>query len=198
MNSIVCIRFTQNFAQEANGFASRAVILIPFSSSSLSLHLPVSLILIFFSHSHIFLFYRADLNGDNILSLQELARYINRRIRDHIETSIRNNPILFSEIDRSPPNGLITWDEYYTYFLRQLGYDDAFIEQIDRERSSNFDRKTKDLLLRDKALWNEAARTDTFSLTLDEFLAFKHPGKVHILGQVFLDKHKFKVHFWMK
>lgn len=29
--------------------------------------------------------------------------------------------------------------------------------------------------MRDKALWNEAARTDSFSLTLDEFLTFRHP-----------------------
>ncbi|XP_031634762.1 45 kDa calcium-binding protein [Contarinia nasturtii] len=120
-------------------------------------------------------FKKADLDGDDALSLQELARYINRRIRTHIEASIRNNPIIFSEIDQSPRNGLITWDEYYTYFLKQLGYDDAFIQQIDRKRNSNLDRNTKDLLIRDKALWNEAARTDTFFLTLDEFLAFKHP-----------------------
>lgn len=30
-------------------------------------------------------------------------------------------------------------------------------------------------MMKDKALWNEAARTDSFSLTLDEFLTFRHP-----------------------
>lgn len=30
-------------------------------------------------------------------------------------------------------------------------------------------------MMRDKALWSEAARTDSFSLTLDEFLTFRHP-----------------------
>lgn len=118
------------------------------------------------------------MDGDALLSLQELARFINRRIRNHIEASIRNNPIQFSEIDRSPPNGLVTWDEYYAYFLRTLGFDDAFIQQIHNERDSHLDRKTKELLMREKALWNEAARTDSFSLTLDEFLAFRHPGKI--------------------
>lgn len=117
------------------------------------------------------------MNDDGILSLQELARFINRRIRDHIEASIRNNPIQFSEIDRSPPNGLVTWDEYFTYFLKTLGYDDAAIRQADRSRHTNLDRKTKEALTREKALWNEAARTDSFSLTLDEFLSFRHPGK---------------------
>lgn len=113
-----------------------------------------------------------------MLSLQELARYINRRIRKHIEASIRDNPIQFSQIDQAPRNGLVTWDEYYAHFLRTLGFNDAFIQQINHERDSKLDRKTKELLLQEKALWNEAARTDSFSLTLDEFLAFRHPGKV--------------------
>lgn len=112
-----------------------------------------------------------------MLSLQELARFINRRIRDHIETSIQNNPILFSQIDQSPRNGLVTWDEYYTYLLKTLGFDDNFIRKVDRNRNSNLDRKTKELLMHDKALWNEAARSDSYQLTLDEFLAFKHPGE---------------------
>lgn len=29
--------------------------------------------------------------------------------------------------------------------------------------------------MKDKALWSEVARTDPYSLTLDEFLAFQHP-----------------------
>lgn len=120
------------------------------------------------------------MDGNAFLSLQELARYINRRIRNHIEASIRNNPIQFSEIDQAPRNGLVTWDEYYAFFLKSLGFDDAFIQQINHARKSNLDRKTKELLMREKALWNEAARTDSFSLTLDEFLAFRHPGKIII------------------
>lgn len=136
----------------------------------------------FFSTYFIF---RADLNEDALLTLQELARYINRRIRDHIESSIHNNPIVFSQIDQAPPNGLVTWDEYYTYVLRQLGYDNAFIRQV-KNRSAQLDRKTKELIMRDKALWNEAARTDSFQLTLDEFLAFRHPGEGFIFS--FLEK----------
>lgn len=120
------------------------------------------------------------MNDDTVLSLQELARYINRRIRDHIESSIRNNPILFSQIDQAPPNGLVSWDEYHAYFLRELGYDDAFIKQV-KSHQKSLDRKTKELLMRDKALWNEAARTDSYTLTLDEFLAFRHPGKLFLL-----------------
>lgn len=125
------------------------------------------------------------MNEDALLTLQELARYINRRIRDHIESSIHNNPIVFSQIDQAPPNGLVTWDEYYTYVLRQLGYDNAFIRQV-KNRSVQLDRKTKELIMRDKALWNEAARTDSFQLTLDEFLAFRHPGEVFSKNKLFI------------
>ena len=41
-------------------------------------------------------------------------------------------------------------------------------------------------MMRDKALWNEAARTDSFSLTLDEFLSFRHPesSAVNLLSLV--------------
>lgn len=36
-----------------------------------------------------------------------------------------------------------------------------------------------ELIARDKASWSEAARTDPDSLTLDEFLAFRHPESSH-------------------
>lgn len=41
-------------------------------------------------------------------------------------------------------------------------------------------------MMKDKALWNEAARTDSFSLTLDEFLSFRHPesSAVNLLSLV--------------
>lgn len=111
-----------------------------------------------------------------MLSIQELARYINRRIREHIEASIRNNPFNFSDIDRAPRNGLVTWDEYYAHFLRSHGFNAKAIKEAKWGGKVNLDRNTKELLARDRALWNEAARTDSFSLTLDEFLAFQHPG----------------------
>lgn len=33
--------------------------------------------------------------------------------------------------------------------------------------------------MRDKAAWSEAARSDPDQLTLDEFLAFRHPESSH-------------------
>lgn len=84
--------------------------------------------------------------------------------------------MIFSEIDKAPRNGLITWDEYYSYFLKERGYSDEFIKHVDRQRHTAVDRKSREQIVKDKVMWNEAARTDSYSLTLDEFLAFRHPG----------------------
>lgn len=119
---------------------------------------------------------RADWNDDSLLTLQELAKFINLRICDHIEKAIRSNPIVFSEIDKSPRNGLITWDEYYSYFLKTRGYSDEFVEHVDRQHHTDVDRTSREQIVKEKVMWNEAARTDSYSLTLDEFLAFRHPG----------------------
>lgn len=117
-------------------------------------------------------FNKADTNGDKRLNVQELAKYINFKIRDHIDTAIRSNPTTFVEIDLKPRDGLISWDEYQTFSLRERGLDDSYKK---KKAFDTLDRKVKESIARDKALWMEAARTDPMSLTLDEFLAFRHP-----------------------
>lgn len=104
-----------------------------------------------------------------------MARYINVKIREHIDTAIKTNPSVFGEVDKNPRDGLITWEEYHAYFLRQHGLDEKYIKQHNEVRHDPLDRKAKEQLMKDKALWGEAARSDPFSLTLDEFLAFRHP-----------------------
>lgn len=107
--------------------------------------------------------------------------------------AIKTNPMNFAEIDVSPRDGLVTWDEYHAFFLRSRGFNDAYIKNHDEKKHIPLDRKTKGFylkffnlifsklfsfveeMMRDKALWTEAARTDSFSLTLDEFLTFRHP-----------------------
>lgn len=111
-----------------------------------------------------------------MLTMQELGRFINQQIRAHISASIHNNPFHFSDIDRAPRNGLVTWDEYYAHFLQSHGFSENAANVAKWGGKVNLDRNTNELLARDRALWNEAARTDSFSLTLDEFLAFQHPG----------------------
>lgn len=73
-------------------------------------------------------FYKADLNGDSKLALQELARYIHAMIQDHIDGAIKTNPLEFTEVDVSPKDGLINWDEYQRYYLRTKGYSGDFLE----------------------------------------------------------------------
>lgn len=125
-----------------------------------------------------FAFRKADTNGDGFLNIRELAKYINLRIRDHIDTSIKRNPQIFAEIDKSPLDGLITWNEYHTFFLKKLKLDENYIKNHDEKQHVKLDRKAKEDLMRDKAKWAEVLSSDPYSLTLDEFLHFMHPGKM--------------------
>lgn len=127
-----------------------------------------------------FAFRKADANADGLLNIKELARYINLRIRDHIDTSIKRNPQLFAEVDKSPQDGLVSWNEYHSYFLKNLKLDESYIANHDEKKHVKLDRKAKEDLMRDKARWAEVLSSDPYSLTLDEFLHFMHPGERRI------------------
>lgn len=120
-------------------------------------------------------YFRADVNSDGSLTLQELAHYINQKVSDHIDTSIKQNSQIFAEVDKNPVDGLISWEEYHQYFLRKIGLDEKYVKTHNENKHIKLDRKSKEILMKDKALWSEVARTDPYSLTLDEFLAFQHP-----------------------
>lgn len=111
------------------------------------------------------------------MTIKELAKYINLKICDHIDTAIKQNPQIFSEIDKSPVDGLITWDEYHKYFLKNLkiGLDDGYITKHDETKHDKLSRAAKEALMRDKARWAEVLSSDPYSLTLDEFFTFQHP-----------------------
>jgi hypothetical protein len=47
----------------------------------------------------------ADINGDGLLSLQELSDWINEKIQEHINEALRENFGLFVSIDNKPRNG---------------------------------------------------------------------------------------------
>ncbi|KAL7729667.1 hypothetical protein ACLKA6_007939 [Drosophila palustris] len=120
-------------------------------------------------------FKRADRNHDGRLTIQELGQYINRRIVDHIDIAIMNNAREFRRVDIAPADGLITWDEYHRFFLREHGMTEADIDEHDEIRHTSLNRKAREDMMRDKARWSEAARTDLFTLTIDEYLSFRHP-----------------------
>ncbi|XP_075211433.1 stromal cell derived factor mayday isoform X2 [Lycorma delicatula] len=104
---------------------------------------------------------------------------------------MQENYGLFMSIDVDPRNGLVSWEEYHKYFLMQNGLSEDYANKH-VEKHSSLDRVLKEAISRDKASWSEAARNDPDFLTLDEFLAFRHPESSHItiLGLVeeLLDK----------
>ncbi|XP_043656851.1 45 kDa calcium-binding protein [Drosophila teissieri] len=120
-------------------------------------------------------FKRADRSRDGIVSIQELGQYINRRIVEHIDEAIMNNAREFRRVDIGPADGLITWDEYHRFFLREHGMTEADIDEHSEIRHTALNRRAREDMMRDKARWSEAARTDLFTLTIDEYLSFRHP-----------------------
>ena len=109
------------------------------------------------------------------MTIKELAQYINKNIIDHIDEAIRLNPREFRRVDISPADGLITWEEYHRFFLKEHGMTEADIDEHNEIKHTALNRKAREDMMRDKARWSEAARTDLFTLTIDEYLSFRHP-----------------------
>lgn len=89
-------------------------------------------------------FTKADTNGDGELQIQELAKYINARVREHVTNAIQTNPFLFAEIDIAPRDGLITWDEYFVHFRLENGLP---AKGLPNSLSPDLDRKIKSIKL---------------------------------------------------
>ncbi|KAG8230693.1 hypothetical protein J437_LFUL017623 [Ladona fulva] len=123
-------------------------------------------------------FSRADTDGDGLLSVAELTAWIGGKIKDHLDHALKENFGLFAAIDNNPRNGLITWDEYHSYFLKGKGLSEDYAQKHDK-RHKGLSRAIKEAIARDRASWSEAAHSDPDALTLDEFLAFRHPESSH-------------------
>lgn len=72
----------------------------------------------------------------------------------------------------------MSWDEYHAHFLKSHGFSAKYINSHDKKHSE-LPRTLKENIMRDRARWAEAARTDPEKLALDEFLAFTHPESSH-------------------
>lgn len=86
---------------------------------------------------------RADLDANQLLDIQEVARFINARVREHIQSAIRSNPPNFARVDVAPRDGLVSWDEYHAHFLREKGVPAAFIEAHTEGNHVPLDRSAK-------------------------------------------------------
>ncbi|XP_056645592.1 45 kDa calcium-binding protein [Diorhabda sublineata] len=120
-------------------------------------------------------FQKADKDRNKKLDSRELAQWIRRKIVEHIFIAVSTNLDLFKKIDVSPQNGVITWKEYHTYFLKKRGFSNKYVDDHDERRHKGLQRSLKEKIMRDKASWMEAARSNPDSLTLEEFLSFTHP-----------------------
>ncbi|XP_032676534.1 45 kDa calcium-binding protein isoform X2 [Odontomachus brunneus] len=124
------------------------------------------------------IFRMADIDDNQLLDIQELAKWIHAKITEHITRAMQGNVGLFTVIDRNPRNGEISWEEYHAYFLRSHGFSENYINSHDKKHSE-MSRTLKESIMRDRARWAEAARNDPEKLALDEFLAFTHPESSH-------------------
>lgn len=123
-------------------------------------------------------FKKADSNANGVLELNELSSWITVKTKEHLTLALKENIFFFTTIDQNPRNGVVSWDEFHRYFLKQHGYDDKFIENH-KHSHKGLPRELKEAIMRDKAAWSEAARDNPEQLTLDEFLAFRHPESSH-------------------
>ncbi|KAL3283631.1 hypothetical protein HHI36_006770 [Cryptolaemus montrouzieri] len=120
-------------------------------------------------------FSRADKDKNGKLDSNELSLWIRKKIMEHISLAVSNNFNLFSDIDVDPRNGVVTWKEYHSYFLKKRGFSSKYAKNHDERRHKGLLRTVKEQILRDKAYWMEAAKSNPDALTVDEFLAFTHP-----------------------
>ncbi|EEB12855.1 45 kDa calcium-binding protein precursor, putative [Pediculus humanus corporis] len=127
-------------------------------------------------------FKKADINHDNYLNTEELSKWINMKTQEHIHESIVENYKIFLITDVNPKNGLVSWNEYHSYFLQKNGYNDSSygleytgngVEKIIHRKK--MPRRLEEAIMRDKASWSETSKMDPNHLTLDEFLSFRHP-----------------------
>ncbi|XP_043665366.1 45 kDa calcium-binding protein [Vespula pensylvanica] len=124
------------------------------------------------------IFQRADIDENQLLDIQELAKWIHVKITAHVHRAMRDNVGLFTAVDNNPRNGEISWEEYHAYFLRLHGFPESYVRSHDK-RHREMPRTLKESIMRDRARWTDAARNDPEKLTLDEFLAFTHPESSH-------------------
>lgn len=80
--------------------------------------------------------------------MRELAKWINAKIIQHISAAVRDNFGLFTQIDVHPQNGVVSWEEYHTYFLKKRGFDEKYVKNHDEKRHKGLQRSIKGKILK--------------------------------------------------
>lgn len=86
---------------------------------------------------------RADKDRSDKLDSKELAEWIRQKIVEHISSAVNNNYGLFNIIDVNPKNGVVTWKEYHTYFLKTRGFSTKYVNSHDEKRHRGLRRSIK-------------------------------------------------------
>ncbi|PSN30042.1 hypothetical protein C0J52_28038 [Blattella germanica] len=101
------------------------------------------------------IFHKADIDGNKLLSIQELSDWINKKIQEHINEALRENFGLFVAIDNNPRNDeILTEDEFSSLQTEGDGEKEGetltqgederrkeFRDVIDRNHDGKADRK---------------------------------------------------------
>jgi len=114
-----------------------------------------------------------DSNGDSYVSMNELQNWIISKVKEHIQSALRENIFLFTSIDTLPRNGRVSWEEYQSWFLKKNGLNSTEFLKLD-EKDPRL-RTLREKIAWDQAAWSETAKTEPDFLNLDEFLSFRHP-----------------------
>lgn len=72
-----------------------------------------------------------------------MSLWIRKKILEHISLAVGNNFNLFSEIDIDPKNGVVTWKEYHSYFLKKRGFSSKYVKKHDEKRHKGLLRSVK-------------------------------------------------------
>lgn len=89
------------------------------------------------------LIFRADKNEDLKLDVKELSQWIRYKIMQHISDAVGNNFGLFMQIDNNPHDGVITWNEYHSYFLRKRGFGEKYVTHHNEKKHTGLKRLVK-------------------------------------------------------
>lgn len=60
--------------------------------------------------------------------------------------AVSNNYELFVLIDVKPKNGVVTWKEYHSYFLKKRGFSRKYVDKHDERRHKGLQRALKGIL----------------------------------------------------
>ncbi|XP_023210940.1 45 kDa calcium-binding protein-like [Centruroides sculpturatus] len=123
-------------------------------------------------------FRNADINNNDLLSQNELEKWIAAKIKEHFLKAVKDNFWIFSTLDKDR-NGRVSWDEYHVNFMMEQGFDEKFAKNHPKDHKK-LNRKVLEKILLDKAAWSEAANSDPDALNIDEFLTFRHPEHSHV------------------